>query len=743
MLMRRVICVSCCLLAGCPQPESASPDAGTPRVEPSSPLPEARGDGDAIEYTVRFPAPETHYVEVDAIVPTGGADPLEMRMAVWTPGSYLVREFARHLEAVRGRSLEGEPLDVEKVTKNRWHVTTGGADRVVVSYRVYAREMSVRTNFVDSSIAVLNGAPTFMTRADDAVVPHDVRFELPADWTDSVTSLPAHETGDHRYLAESFDQLVDSPVVLGTPALYEFEVAGAPHVLANFGEGGIWEGERSARDLARVVDAQTRFWGVVPYERYVFLNILEGGGGGLEHLASTLMMDSRWATRRREDYRGWLGLASHEFFHTWNVKRLRPHALGPFDYEKENYTRMLWVAEGVTSYYDDLFLQRAGLFDRDAYLERLSKQIEAVQTRPGRHVQSLADASFDAWIKYYRPDENSQNTDISYYQKGAVVAFLLDAEIRRASAGRASLDDVMRRAYGKYSGDEGYGPAEFRALVNDVAGTDLGPFFDAYVDGTDEIDYGPVLDFYGLRFLDAETPDENEEVPAWLGVETGSRGGRLVVTGVPRDTPAFEAGLNVEDEIIAIGDYRVPDNDLEGRLAYFRPDDEATLLIARRERLMRLPVKFGAAPRDRWRLEIRIDSTSVQRSRLDAWLRKDDAPEPPAIEVRTVAGGTRAATRSTTESGARGAGETADRSGANADVPDGDPDTAGTGAVGRDVTGPESDGTPATGAAMPAEPEGSSRMRVDDGTGTAAMGMEAGMTRGMAAGRETSAMGVP
>ncbi|MEE8143220.1 MAG: hypothetical protein V3T77_08970, partial [Planctomycetota bacterium] len=446
-----------------------------------------QGSQEPIQHTLSFPEAQNHYLNVESIFPTGGAPTIEVKMAVWTPGSYLVREFARHIEDLRANTGSGNSLIVIKIKKNRWRIETRGEPQVTLSYRIYCREMSVRTNWVESEFAMLNGAPTFLTR--DVEAPHSVRLQLPPSWGRSITGLPQHpEGGKDHYWAESFDILVDSPILAGNPAVYEFEVGGKKHFLVNQGEGGIWDGPRSAVDVEKIAAENLRFWGQLPYEKYVFLNLISESGGGLEHLNSTLMMTSRWRSRVPKDYRGWLGLVSHEFFHTWNVKRLRPVELGPFDYEREVHTKSLWIAEGLTSYYDDLLLHRAGLYDRKQYLKALSRQIESLQTTPGRKVQPLEMASYDSWIKHYRRNENSPNTTISYYTKGAVVGFLLDAEVRRATDGERSLDDVMRLAYERYSGKRGYTPQEFRAVVSEVAGTDLSEWLQRALETTQELD---------------------------------------------------------------------------------------------------------------------------------------------------------------------------------------------------------------------------------------------------------------
>ena len=571
-----------------------------------------------VSYTLRFPAPHTHYVGVEASVPTGGRAQIELMMAVWTPGSYLVREFARHVEAVTARTPAGAPLVVAKSGKNRWLVSTGGGDRVVVSYVVYGREMSVRTNWIDADFAMLNGAPTFLTLADDDVVrPHDVTLELPAGWRRSVTSLaPRTDRGPHAYRAADFDTLVDSPIVAGTPALYEFVVDDTPHVLVNTGESGVWDGPRSAQDVEEITREISRMWGVTPYSRYLFLNMITEAGGGLEHRNSALLMSSRWATSSRRSYLRWLGLVSHELFHAWNVKRLRPVELGPFDYEHEVHTESLWVVEGLTSYYGDLGVHRAGLSTVEEYLESLSRQIRGLQTTPGREVQPVALASYDAWIKYYRADENSPNTSVSYYTKGAVIGFLLDMRVRTATGGARTLDDVMRLAYARFSGERGFTPEEFRATASEVAGVDLAGWFETALDTTDELDYTEALDWLGLELAGRA---ENEEL-GWVGLVARTSNGRLLVSQVRRDTPARDAGFNVDDEILAIGDHRVLPNQWNERIAATPPGSKISVMVSRRGALRRLPVVVGAQPASQWDLEPVEEPSPAQTSRLEAWL---------------------------------------------------------------------------------------------------------------------------
>ncbi|BCS35331.1 peptidase M61 [Luteitalea sp. TBR-22] len=572
-----------------------------------------RPDADAaISYTLRFPDAARHYVDVEATYPTAGQARIELMMPVWTPGSYLVREYARHVEAVEVTEPAGAKAPV-KVRKNRWAIETGGAARVTVRYRVYGREMSVRTNWVESRYALLNGAATYLTLVGGLQRPHHVSLVLPQGWTRAMSGLP--EAGG-RFTAADFDTLVDSPIVAGDLKVYEFTQSGKPHYLVNVNEGGNWDGARAVGDVQKIVAEQEKLWGSLPYDKYVFINMITEAGGGLEHKNSTVLMTSRWAMGTRQSYLGWLGLVSHEFFHVWNVKRMRPAALGPFDYETENYSPSLWVSEGFTSYYGDLLVRRAGLSTDAEYANGLSNQIRALESTAGRLVQPVTQSSYDAWIKQYRPDENSGNTGISYYTKGAVIAALLDARIRFGTNSQKSLDDVMRLAYQRYSGAKGFTEAEFRAVVVEVGGESLRDVLVRALDTTQPLDYQPLLDAYGLQFA----PSDSRATRGWLGIRTRVDAGRLVISEVQRGTPAAQAGLNVDDEIIAIGDYRVRAEQWDARLDQYPPTTKASILVARRDELVRLDVTFGQEPGNAWRLQARPNASTAQIATRTAWL---------------------------------------------------------------------------------------------------------------------------
>jgi predicted metalloprotease with PDZ domain len=370
------------------------------------------------------------------------------------------------------------------------------------------------------------------------------------------------------------------------------------------------------------VGAARGLWGSLPYRRFLFLNQLTEAYDGIEHKESTVLLSSRWNTRTESAYHDWLLLVAHEFTHAWNVKRLRPVELGPFDYENEVYTRSLWLAEGVTDYYSWLLVSRAGLASREQTLADVSRSVRALQTTPGRLVQPLEQASYDAWIKQYRPDENSPNSAVSYYIKGSIVGLLLDARIRRLTNGASSLDDVMRAAYRRFSGDRGYTPAEFRGVASQVAHEDLAEFFHRSLETTDELDYAELLDWFGLRF-DASSPDTTAK--AWLGAVTRSADGRVQVKAVLRDTPAYGSGLAADDELVAIDGVRLGEGGLDGVLERYRPGTTVGVLVSRNGELHEVKLTLGSAPPDQWSLSVRPDATGEQQGRLAAWL----GPESP------------------------------------------------------------------------------------------------------------------
>lgn len=478
-------------------------------VRPPSAWSQTSGRGLApIRYTVRVPAPETHEAVVEAVLPAAGRASLDLMMPTWSPGYYVVEDYAAKVHDVTAATPDGRPLAVEKTSANHWSVETAGAREVHLRYAVVGHERTVTTNWIDTDYGVFNGAPTFITLAEKVRRPHEVRMDMPASWPVVMTGLdPAPGGGANAFRAPDYETLVDSPIVAGPLTVRRFDVARIPHFVVSVGDTDGWDGDRGARDLQRFVEENMKFWGALPYRRYVFLLLFRPGGGGLEHKNSNL---STVVARPRPRPDGtpapadapWpsLGLQAHEYVHLFNVKRLRPVELGPFDFEKAPTTGSLWMAEGVTSYYSGLLMTRAGLQTADTYLASLSSLIGGLQSSPGRLLQSVERSSLEVWSNSLSGVNAGPGT-VSYYNKGQVIGLLLDAKIRRATNGRRSFDDAIRLAYRRYGAERGYTTDQLRRTFEEVAGVPLATWYQSAVSSTDELDYSDLLEWFGLRFV--------------------------------------------------------------------------------------------------------------------------------------------------------------------------------------------------------------------------------------------------
>ena len=591
-----------------------------------------------VQYRLSFRQADTHRVDIEVSVPSDGKSEIEFMMPVWTPGSYLVREYARQIEQISASDGKtNSALGLKKKDKNHWLVDCAGAGEVVLRYSLYCREMSVRTNWIERDFAFLTGAATFLTRSDMLDHPHVVRIDALPNWPKIATSLEVVVVRDPwTRRAANFDELVDSPILLGAMDIQTFDVGGAKHHLATLGGETFWDTASAAKDVKKIVEAEQSFWQDTPYQEYWFLNLATETGGGLEHDNSCVLMTGRWSQRQRTKYVDWLGLVSHEFFHTWNVRRLRPKELKLYDYNNEQYFHELWVAEGITSYYDDLFVIRTGLCSPKEYLERLGKNIASVQNAPGRLGQSLTDSSFDAWIKYYRPDENAINSRISYYLKGALVGALLDVEIRSKTDGAKSLDDVMRMLW-KAHRETGYTNEDFTRIVEEVSGESYRDWLVKSLETTQEMDFAKMLEWYGLEWKKRE-PDKDAPTDrpvygnVFVGMELQAQQGKAMVDKVTRDSPASQAGFNAGDEFISFDGYRVSAETWTERLSSYRPDSVCKCLVARRGKIVELSIKLVSEPETNWKIVRIAKPTEEQEKRWRSWL---NLPEPEkTVEVK-------------------------------------------------------------------------------------------------------------
>jgi predicted metalloprotease with PDZ domain len=578
-----------------------------------------------ISYTVGMPRPFTNLLEVEMRV-RGERLPeqVDLIMPVWAPGSYLIREFERNVLDFTARDANGTALDWHKTNKNTWRIEAAKNRELVVTYHVYAKELGVRTSEVTDSHAFWNNTNVLMYPDGHLRTPSTIRVVPFGDWQIYTTLAPAAGQ-PNTYRADNFDLLYDSPFIVGRCQVLEFDVARVPHRLVIDGEGN-YDAERLRAGLQKLVETESAMMGGLPYRNYTFFVIMRTAeGGGLEHLNSNVIIAARHSFGSPAGYHSFFHTAAHELFHAWNVKRIRPENLGPFDYSAENYTRLLWVAEGITDYYADKFMVRAGFWSEKEYLSTWAAQIKELDETPGRLQTSLEETSFDAWIKYYRPDAFSINRQVSYYDKGSIVGAMLDLEIRRATKGARSLDDVLRYLYREMAlKDHNCTAEDFQAVVETLAGKKLDDFFQRYVRGRDEIDYNAFLAAAGLQLDPAGAVGvENAPKPAaYLGLQAVQDGDRLIVRRIPAGSPAFDQGLNTGDQILAVNGVRVNQTGFYERLAERKPGDTVSLTIFRDDDLRTIQVKLGGRVNAPYRILPVDTATQEQKDLYRAWIGK-------------------------------------------------------------------------------------------------------------------------
>ncbi|MGX5688823.1 M61 family metallopeptidase [Arcticibacter tournemirensis] len=579
-----------------------------------------------ISFQISFTEPQAHYADVEMQISGNKSDFIDLKMPVWAPGSYLVREFAKNVEGFYAKGADNAPLKVQKLDKNTWRIATKGKEGIKAGYRVYAFEISVRTSFIDESHAFLSPTGIFMYVDGLINQPATVSINPHVDWKKISTGLDPVKGKKNTFYAENFDVLYDSPIEVGNQDVFEFEAAGVKHEVAMYG-GGNYDKEKLSADMALIIETETDIFKENPNKRYVFIvHNFQNGGGGLEHLNSTVLGASRLGYKSEKSYKGFLGLVAHEYFHLWNVKRLRPQALGPFDYDTENYTTDLWIAEGFTAYYDNLMLRRAEFYSPEKYLEVLCEDIKVVENQPGSKIQPVSESSFDAWIKYYRPNENSKNSTISYYNKGALLGMILDLEILNATKAAKGLDDVMKAMYDEYyiRQKRGYTGDEFKAMAEKIAGISLDNFYRDYVHGTSPLNYNVHLGHAGLNLVNENA---GSNVPS-LGITASQKEGKLIVSSVTRGGSAWIGGLSVNDEIIAVDGYRVNGTtdalrttDLDKIIASGKVGDKISVIISRDGLLKTIELTLTPDTNGKFRIEADKNATAEQLAVRKKWLK--------------------------------------------------------------------------------------------------------------------------
>lgn len=582
----------------------------------------------SIRYTLGMPNPSTHLFNVELVIdgiPESDRE-LDLVLPVWRPGRYVISDFAGGITTFAVTGADEQPLRWAKVEKSKWRIETGGNRRIAARYSVYANETNQRTRGLNDQHAFVDGTSVFMFCETYRNIPLLLTVECPTGWHVS-TGL---EGAGKEFTAHGYDELVDCPLEIGTQKDVRFDVDGVPHLLSIFGDGN-WNSDTLVRDIGKIVKVEKDLWGKFPYRRYVFLlECSPSGGGGTEHLNSTIMQIQPYVFRNPDSYRGFLGLVSHEFFHTWNVKQVRPKSMLPYDYMKENYSRELWIAEGTTSYYGNLLLRRAGFTTPDQALDAIAGEVQNDRGRPGNDVQPVSDASFDAWVKYWRFDEDAYNTESDYYEKGSAVSMLLDLAIRQSSGDKQSLDDVMRTLFQRFplGGGTGYTLEDVQKIAEECAGTSLKDFFDLYVFGTAALPWDKELMYAGLQLMPRDTVKK-----VWLGVGTSESGGRTTINRVIAGSPADRAGLEIGDEFLALNGVRVRSSDLSDRLSEHKKGETVAMTVFRDDHLRNVSVVLDYSPLRSYKL-VRVESpTDLQKQIYESWL---GAPWPAAQPLKST-----------------------------------------------------------------------------------------------------------
>ena len=579
----------------------------------------ATGFTQNINYTLRMDRPQTHYFQVEMEITGYNESEFEIKMPVWSPGSYLVREFSKNVDQVFVVNDKNQELPIEKTAKNTWLIKKGKAKKVTVRYDVYAFELSVRTSFLDLTHGFVSGSGVFMYVPNHKKDKGTLVIKPYKEFKKITTALPLSaedqaSDGAKTYSYANYDHLVDCPIEIGNQEIFDFTAAGVKHTVGIYGKGN-YDVASMKNDMAKIVTAATDVFKENPNKEYTFIiHNVEDGQGGLEHTNSTTLSVNRW-TYQGSAYMGFLSLVAHEYFHLWNVKRIRPFELGPFNYDEENYTTLLWVMEGFTSYYDELLLLRAGYYKQEDYLSKLTGTMNYVEGSIGSRIQPLADASFDAWIKAYRPNENSSNTTMTYYSRGQLMAAQFDAMIVAKYEGKKCLDDFMQLIYNKYfkMQDRGFTDKEFQDDLSTFLGQNMTDFFDRFIRGTEIPEYEKHFAKVGINANKGTVTETS------FGGRYSDVGGKTIIRSIRRGSAAEDEGFSVNDEIIAINGFRINSDDLSAALTNIKKDESLNVLISRDNVMMELKATIKDYTYPKFRLS--MNENAPEKTLRDYFLR--------------------------------------------------------------------------------------------------------------------------
>lgn len=571
-----------------------------------------------IEYAISMPNPDTHYFDVKVHLKGNSKDQVDFKLPVWTPGSYLVREYAKNVEGFTAVSIDQKALNFHKTNKNTWRIENPTKSDITISYSVYAFEgTKVRMSYLDESHAFIMANTLLMYVDDLKDLPAILKINVPDQWKKISTTLKTNGQATNEFEVPSYDILVDSPIEIGNHDIIQFSAAGVPHEVVMYGAED-YDQDRIKEDLTKIVEKATAIFGSNPNDEYKFIvHHSEDGAGGLEHYNSTVLGVNRWAYSSENSYNSFLTLAAHEYFHLWMVRRLKPKVLDRIDYDEEVYTDLLWVMEGFTSYYADQLMLRAAFYDEPTYLKKLVKAITNLQNTPGAQVQSVADASFDTWIKYYRRNENSNNNQISYYNKGLVLAALLDLEVIHGSKGKKSLDEVVDGLYQQFYVKKGRGieTEDVKDAIEAASGTDQDFFFDNYVFGTMDIDYNKYFEYAGMQLKSMK-----DSISKTIGLNFSSQGNAVIVSSVIKGGSAYENGIYVGDELLSINGFRINPGNFQAMINRTELGEKVEILVNRKGIIKTIHVEIRGNTQIGYSYDLDKGKSKLQEKVYKAWL---------------------------------------------------------------------------------------------------------------------------
>jgi len=570
----------------------------------------------SISYTLSMPKPETHLFNVEIRVDHHKGKMIEFHMPAWRTGRYVLLDFSGGVQGFSVRDENDKTLAFKKTDKDTWRIESSDVKSIIVRYKVYANEFNMRTRELNSEHGFVDPLSVFMYVEELKNKPLELKVIPYNNWK-VTTGLDEVPGKPFTFSAPSFEYLGDCPLEIGNQKDFEFFVDGKKHIISMYGDGN-WHIDTLITDFTKIIIANKELWGELPYHKFVFLiHCQPNAGGGTEHINSTVMGVRPFVFANPVSYKGFLGLVSHEYFHTWNVKQLRPKAIAPYDFSKENYTEELWVSEGTTSYYDDLILLRSKFSDAKSYLDNINQMVNNERTRFGNSVQPLAEASFDAWIKFWRSKQNAYNAESDYYGKGSQVSLLLDLEIRQRSKNKHSMDNVLRTMFERYPLTKGFTNSDLQKVCEEFGGSSFKEFFQNYIYGTVPLPWEQSLAYAGL---DVSQKDSTKKIG--LGMTTQDVGEKTRISNVTPNSPAEKSGLEINDEIVALNGFRIRTADLNDRIGSMNVGTEIVLTVFRNDKLKEITLNLEYFGIPNYIVKKTSKPTELQKTIYEDWLKE-------------------------------------------------------------------------------------------------------------------------